>query len=82
MARLRGPLLSHAAHGTLGRALTFSTRRSCNHVRFQHGQKDFVSSARAPVRAAYQLGIELWSYLPPAEKAYWVEVEKRGYADV
>ena len=82
MAKLVGPLLSLSAHGTLGKALTYSKRKSGAQVRFQRGQKDFVSAAREPVREAYQLGVELWNYLPADEKAYWTEVERKGYADV
>lgn len=82
MAKLRGPLLSNDAHGSLGRALTYSSRRSGSQVRFQKKQPDYENAARKTVRDAYRWGIELWNYLPDVEKAYWTEVEKKGYADV
>jgi len=82
MAKLKGPLLSLEAHGTLAGALTYSSRRSGSQVRFQKKQKDYENAARALTRDAYRWGIKLWNSFPPDEKAYWTEVEKKGYADV
>jgi len=82
MAKLIGPLMSIEARGSVGPALTFSTRQSGPQVRFQKKQKDYENAARKTVRDAYRWGIELWNYLPDIEKAYWTEVERKGYADV
>jgi len=82
MAKLLAPLLSHAAHGTIGGVLTYSNRNTCKQCRYQKKQADYESAARKTVRDAYRAGIELWNYLTGQEKAYWTEVEKKGYADV
>jgi len=82
MVKLVGPLLSLQAHGTLGRALTFSTRREGAQVRYQRKQTDYENTARETVREAYHLGIELWNSMPQNEKDYWKEVERKGYANV
>lgn len=82
MAKLTGPLFSLQARGSVGPALTFSERRSGSQVRFQKKQVDYENAARKTVRDAYRWGIELWNYLTPTEKAYWTEVERKGYADV
>lgn len=82
MAKTKGPLLSIEAHGSIGRELTFSTRRSGPQVRFQRKQKDYENAARETARNAYRYGIELWNYLPASEKALWTEIERKGYADV
>lgn len=82
MAKLKGPLLSLSASGSVGPRLTFSKRKSGSQARFQRAQKDYENAARKTQRDSYRLGIELWNYLPAAEKAYWDEIERKGYADV
>lgn len=82
MAKLKGPLLSLSASGSVGPRLTFSERNSGPQARYQKAQKDYENAPRKTQRDAYRLGIELWNYLPDAEKAYWDEIERRGYADV
>jgi len=82
MAKLKGPLFSNDAHGSIGRPLTYSSKRSGRQVRFQKKQPDYENTARKVVRDAYRLAIELWNYLPANEKAYWTEVEKKGYATI
>jgi len=82
MAKLKGPLMSLDAGGSFGPVLTFSSRRSGSQVRHQRAQVDYENAARKTVRDAYRLGMELWGYLPAEEKAYWTEVERKGYTDV
>lgn len=82
MAKLKGPLFSLGAHGSVGPRLTFSSRTSGSQVRIQRAQKDYENTARQTVRDAYRWGIILWNSMPDAEKAYWTQVEKKGYADV
>lgn len=82
MAKLASPLLSFEARGSFGPRLTFSTRKSGTQVRHQKAQMDYVNPAREPKRTAFTLGIELWNYLPTAEKEYWKQVSQKGYADV
>ena len=82
MAKIVGPLFSNSAHGSVDRALTFSSRHSGEQVRFQKKQPDYENTARKTVRDAYSWGIVLWNSLPADEKAYWTEIERKGYADV
>lgn len=82
MAKLKSPLFSLQARGSLGPRLTFCERPSGSHVRFQRAQYDYENAERQPIRQAFRLGIELWNYLPEAEKEYWRQVDQKGYADV
>ena len=82
MAKTNGPLFSLAAHGSIGKELTYSDRKGTKQVRFQRKQKDYENTARKTARDAYRWAIELWNALPSAEKAYWTEVEQKGYANV
>lgn len=82
MAKLKGPLMSLDAGGSIGSVLTFSSKRSGSQVRRQRAQEDYENVARKAARDPFRWGIELWNYLPADEKAYWTEVERKGYADV
>jgi hypothetical protein len=82
MAKLTGPLLSVNAHGTVADVLTFSKRSSGNQVRYQRAQKDYENAARKIARDAFRNALLLWNALTAAEKAYWNEIESKGYADV
>jgi len=82
MAKITGPLFSVTAEGTFAGALTFSQRTSGQQVRYQRGQVDYENAARKIVRDAFKLALILWRALPAAEKAYWVQIESEGYADV
>jgi len=82
MAKINGPLLSNTAHGSLGPRLTFSKRTTGQQVRYQRPQKDYENIARTIARDAFRYGLILWRALPAAEKAYWDEIESKGYADV
>lgn len=82
MAKVKYPLLSEAARGTIVGGLTFSLRNTGQQVRFQTSPADYESLARKTQRDAFRLGIELWNYLPSEEKAYWQEISQKGYANV
>jgi len=82
MAKIKGPLFSETARGSVDRVLTFSRRNTGQQARFQTFPADFESSGRKTQRDAFRLGIELWNYLPTAEKAYWQEIAQKGYANV
>lgn len=71
MAKLNGPLLSVAASGSLGPRLTFSTRTSGAQVRYQRSQKDVITDARTTQRGFFQLTVNWWNELSPAEKSEW-----------
>lgn len=82
MVKVRNPLLSQEAHGTVGEVLTYSSKKTGTQVRFQRRQKDYENTAREAVRDNFKLGIELWNYLPQNEKDYWRQISSKGYADV
>ena len=68
MAKLTGPLFSVAAHGTLGKAITYSKRNTHNHARFQKAQKDFVSIPRGAQRSKFFFANVLWRNLTQEQK--------------
>ena len=74
MAKLKGPLFSLDAHGTLGNALTFSSRRSGSQVRFQKKQTDFKSAPRAIQRGYFSMGMGWWGELTANEQAEWLVI--------
>jgi len=82
MVKIKGPLFSLEARGSVARVLTFSRRSSGQQARFQSFPTDFESTGRKTQRDAFRLAIELWNYLPTAEKDYWREAAQKGYADV
>ncbi len=50
MAKLKGPLCSHSASGTIAGNLTFSDRKSGPQVRWQKKQKDVITAGRTAQR--------------------------------
>ena len=82
MVKLRAPLLSQEARGTVGSVLTYSSKKTGTQVRFQRPQKDYENAARETIRDNFKLGIELWNYMPQSEKDYWRQISSKGYADV
>jgi len=71
MVKLSGPLLSLAAHGTVGAALTYSGRASGAQVRFQKKQADVATSARTTQRGFFQKAVGWWHELTPTEQGEW-----------
>ncbi len=71
MAKLVGPLLSLDAHGSIGRELTFSARKSGSQVRFQKKQKDIETAARTIQRGYFQKAVGWWGDLTTDEKSQW-----------
>lgn len=82
MAKVKGPLLSESASGSIGPRLTFSKRASGSQVRYQKAQTDYENAARKVIRDNYRAALVLWNSMPCAERAYWDEIERTGYADV
>lgn len=76
MAKLTGPLLSLDAHGSVGRALTFSSRRSGSQVRFQKKQPDVITTARTTQRGFFEDGYAAWNTLNAAEQQQWDDFNK------
>lgn len=71
MAKLKGPLFSLGAHGSLGSALTFSGRKSGEQVRFQKKQTDVETTARTTQRGFFQKAAGWWGELTSAEQNEW-----------
>lgn len=69
MAKVKAPLFSLAAHGTIGDAVTYSQRRTHNHVRFQKAQKDRYTLARDLQRIKFGIAGRIWANLTEEEKA-------------
>lgn len=69
MAKVRGPLLSQTASGSIAGLMTFSQRKTGQQVRFQRKQRDYVSAGRATQRAKYQAVVQAWNALSPTEKS-------------
>lgn len=72
MAKLKGPLFSLIAHGSLGPRLVFSQRKRVSQVRFQRPQKDYTNTARATQRGYFSMSMGWWSELNATEKAEWL----------
>jgi len=71
MVKIRGPLLSSAASGTVGPRLTFSRRSTGQQARFQRKQKDYVSAGRAQQRLWFSMAEAWWHELSQEERDEW-----------
>ena len=71
MAKLKGPILSHTAHGRIGPQLTYSTRKSGPQVRIQKNQADVITADRTVQRDYFIEAYEQWNTLNDAEKQQW-----------
>jgi len=78
MAKLDGPLFSLAAHGSIAKRLTYSTRKRVRQVRFQRGQKDYTNLARATYRGYLTTSVSWWQMLDSTEKAEWDPIGSRN----
>lgn len=83
MSKVKGPLGSLAAHGSVAGVLTFSVRKSGQQVRFQQKQKDAQSAGQLVQRADYLLAVKSWNEMSLEDKEVWktLAVRKRmsGY---
>ena len=68
MAKTKGPLFSIAAHGTLGKCITFITKGKKTHARFQRKQKDYMNEARYLQRIKFKTASVLWRNLTQEQK--------------
>jgi len=68
MAKLKGPLFSMAAHGTLGGCLTFNTIGAKTRVRYQRKQKDFITDARSIQRIKFGVASRIYANLTQNQK--------------
>ncbi len=77
MAKLRNPLLSMRASGSLGRVVTFLRRNRVNLVEKFPTHKDAKSPAQLYHRSMFNMCVDLWHTLSAAEKQIW---ERAGTA--
>ena len=76
MAKIKQPLFSQTASGSISEKLTFSLRESGQQVRFQKAQKDVLTSSRIIQRAYYTEAVTAWNLLNETEKQSWVDFAK------
>jgi len=76
MVKIRNPLFSLGAHGSVGTVLTYSKRKSGNQVRLQRGQKDVITDERTTMREYYAEALEKWHTLTDSEKQEWTEFNR------
>lgn len=82
MVKVRGALMSLTAQGTIAGTITFSNRQTGQQARFQKKQTTPPTAGQTLIRDNYRLGISLWNSMSQTEKAYWKEIEKKGFVDV
>jgi len=70
MAKTNGPLLSMAAHGTIGNVLTYS-KNIVKQVRYQRKQKDVLTTKRITHRTSFTTAVNIWNLLSATEKEEW-----------
>lgn len=71
MSKLKNPLLSLGASGTLSKAITFVRRRGQNIVEKKPVPPDSKTLAQLSWRHMYQKAVALWHALSVAEKQEW-----------
>ncbi len=71
MVKVRGPMLSIAASGTLGDAITFSTWKGRSYVRRRVDPTNPQSGAQTGRRAMFAFLTEHWKLLSSADQATW-----------
>jgi hypothetical protein len=71
MVKIRGPLLSQTAQGTIYKNIVFSVRKSGQQARFQNKQVVVITEARYFQRSNYQLSVNAWTLLSESEKNDW-----------
>ena len=76
MAKLKGPLLSTGAHGSIAKRITFSGRTSGNQVRFQRANKDAQSTGQQTQRSLFLEARDKWLVLTADEKELWNDYNK------
>ena len=71
MTKLKIPLLSFGAQGTIANALTFQKRARGHFARQKPIPKDPKSPAQLAQRQIYRDAVDAWHALSPAEKEAW-----------
>ena len=71
MAKIKGPLLSNEASGSIGPRLAFSQRKSGQQVRHQKAQKDLTTAGRTVQRDYFIEAYGKWNSLSAAQQKQW-----------
>jgi len=71
MVKLRGPLLSLKATGSISQRLTYSQRKSGPQARYQKAQADVTTTGRTTQRGYFTEAVAQWNTLTAAEKQAW-----------
>ncbi len=71
MVKIKTPLLSAEASGSIGPRLTFSKRASGQQVRIQKAQADVITAGRTTQRNFFIEAYGKWNDLSSGEKAQW-----------
>lgn len=69
--RIKGPLFSVEARGTIAGALEFSKRKGKNFLRFHQQPTGIKSTAQKSQISRYREACTKWATLSPAEKKQW-----------
>ncbi len=71
MVKVKGPLLSMEAVGSIGPRLTFSKRQSGQQVRYQKAQSDVITSGRDTQRGYFSAAYAAWNGLSDNDQQEW-----------
>jgi hypothetical protein len=76
MAKLKGPLLSISAHGSIAKRITFSRRSTGNQVRYQKPNTDYNTPAQQTQRSLFLEALGKWNELTDEQQALWSAYNK------
>ena len=68
MAKIKGPLMSVSASGSIAKRVTFSQRKTGQQARWQNPPKDVANDAQLAVRLKYIEACTAWGLLSDEEK--------------
>ena len=71
MAKLKGPLMSISATGTVGGIITYTAGKKSNTAKAKKKRKDRPTKAQIDTRRAWQYGWAFWNSMTPAERLDW-----------
>lgn len=76
MARVKGPLFSFEASGSLKKSITYAQWKGRNYVRSHTIPSNPQTPTQVNVRAAFTLLVALWKTLAPADVILWNDFGK------
>jgi len=74
--KLKNPLMSISASGSIGKHITYSNRKNENQVRWQKKQVDYVNPTRSYARGNFKIASDWWALLTPTQKLMFDEYTK------